>query len=89
MASIADPTAIEDPPPVVIATEGNYRTVERRLRESYSRRLHSLDGTGDRTAVVFTREGCAGGRPGGKTDDCASAAAGTPEPPHFRPTVAQ
>ena len=56
VASVADPTAVEDPPPVVITTEADYQAVQRRLGDGYTRQLHSLDGVGDRTVVVFTRE---------------------------------
>lgn len=56
VASVADPTAVEDPPPVVITTEAHYRTVERQLGDGYARQLHSLDGIGSRTVVVFTRD---------------------------------
>ncbi|MEF8887341.1 MAG: flippase activity-associated protein Agl23 [Haloarculaceae archaeon] len=56
VASVADPAAVEDPPPVVITTEAEYQTVERQLGDGYTRQLHSFDGVGDRTVVVFTRQ---------------------------------
>jgi uncharacterized protein (TIGR03663 family) len=60
VASVADPAAIENPPPVVVTTEADYRAVEHQLGEGYTRELHALDGIGDRTVVVFTRGSGAG-----------------------------